>query len=397
MTLLHTLILAVGGGLILNMMPCVFPVLGIKVLGFVEQAGSDRRKVLSHGIVFTVGVLMSFWALAAVLAFLRAGGTQLGWGFQLQSPAFVFGLAALVLLFALNLSGVFEFGMRATGLGSAAQMKGGYAGSFFSGVLATVVATPCSAPFLAPALGAALALPVGESFAVFTAIALGLAAPYLLLTMFPGALRLLPQPGLWMETFKQAMAFPLYATVGCLVWVLAGQADENALLMALLGLTAIAMGAWAFGRFNAPGSAPTRARLGAIGGAMLLVIGAQMGWPRTVAATDAVWEPWSTERVEQLVAEGRPIYVDFTARWCATCQTNKKVVFGSDEVRRYFKAHRVATLKGDWTNSDPRITAALAAWTRAAVPFNLVYRLQERKPRVLPEILTPAIVLAAFK
>jgi thiol:disulfide interchange protein len=229
MTMLHTLILAICGGIVLNLMPCVFPVVGIKILGFVEQAGCDRRKVLLHGVLFTVGVLLSFWALAAALAFLRAGGAQLGWGFQLQSPAFVFGLAALVLLFALNLSGVFEFGMSATSVGSAAQMQSGYASSFFSGVLATVVATPCSAPFLAPALGAALALPVRESFLVFTAIGLGLAAPYLLLTMFPGALRLLPRPGRWMETFKQAMAFPLYATVGCLIWVLAGQADENGL------------------------------------------------------------------------------------------------------------------------------------------------------------------------
>src|SRR5690606_19757638 len=217
------------GGLILNLMPCVFPVLGIKILGFVNQAGADRRKVAMHGLVFTLGVLASFWTLAALLAVLRAGGEQLGWGFQLQSPAFVFALAAMLLVFGLAMSGVFEFGLSATGVGAGLQMKQGLGGSFFTGVLATVVATPCSAPFLAPALGAALALPTTQSFIVFTVIGLGLSVPYLLLSLFPQAVRILPRPGAWMETFKQAMAFPLYATVGYLVWVLAGQTSENGL------------------------------------------------------------------------------------------------------------------------------------------------------------------------
>ena len=223
------LVLAFFGGLILNLMPCVFPVLGIKVVGFINQAGSDRRKVTMHGLMFTAGVLLSFWALAGALAALRAGGEQLGWGFQLQSAPFVFALAVIMLIFALSLSGVFEFGVRATAVGGELQMKEGYSGSFFAGVLATVVATPCSAPFLAPALGAALALPTGASFVVFTVIAIGLSAPYLLLSAFPQAVGILPRPGRWMETFKQVMAFPLYATVGYLVWVLAGQTSENGL------------------------------------------------------------------------------------------------------------------------------------------------------------------------
>ena len=212
--LFATLGLAFLGGLILNLMPCVFPVLGIKILGFVKQSGNNRRLVTLHGLVFSGGVLASFWTLAGVLAVLRAGGSELGWGFQLQSPAFVFALAVVMLVFALSLSGVFEFGLRATGLGATLQMRDGYAGSFFTGVLATIVATPCSAPFLAPALGAALALPAGQAFAVFTAIATGLALPYLLLSIFPSAVKVLPRPGPWMETFKQFMAFPLYATVG---------------------------------------------------------------------------------------------------------------------------------------------------------------------------------------
>jgi thiol:disulfide interchange protein/DsbC/DsbD-like thiol-disulfide interchange protein len=393
------LALAFVGGLILNLMPCVFPVLGIKILGFVNQAGADRRKVTLHGLVFTAGVLLSFWSLAAVLALLRAGGDELGWGFQLQSPTFVFVLAIVMLVFALSMSGVFEFGLRATAVGSNLQSKSGYTGSFFTGVLATVVATPCSAPFLAPALGAALALPVTESFVVFTAIAVGLSMPYLLLSIFPSAIKMLPRPGAWMETFKQVMAFPLYATVAYMLWVLAGQLKQNEgdLLVILMGLTLIAFAVWWYGHYTAPGAKPGRVRLGFVGGALLFAAGVAVGWPRDPAPTDIVWEPWSAERVAQLRAEGRPIYVDFTARWCFTCQTNKKVVFSSDEVKSFFREQKVATLKGDWTNRDPKITAELARWNRSAVPFNLVYKPGATEPVALPEILTPDTVLRALR
>ncbi len=395
-SLLGTLALAFVGGLILNLMPCVFPVLGIKILGFVNQSGNNRRLITLHGVAFTVGVLLSFWALAGALAVLRAGGDQLGWGFQLQSPAFVFALAGVMLVFALSMSGVFEFGLGATGVGANLQMKDGYSGSFFTGVLATIVATPCSAPFLAPALGAALALPTAESFVVFTAIALGLSVPYLLLSIFPQAVKVLPRPGAWMETFKQAMAFPLYSTVGYLVWVLAGQTTESGLLMTLLGLTVIAMAAWLYGRYHAPGSTGGRMRFGLIGGLALLTVGGWLGWPRAAAPTDLVWEAWSPERVTELRAQGRTIYVDFTARWCATCQTNKKVVFSSAEVLATFADRNVVALKADWTNQDARITAELAKWNRSAIPFNLVYRADRPEPQVLPELLTPQIVLDAL-
>jgi thiol:disulfide interchange protein/DsbC/DsbD-like thiol-disulfide interchange protein len=391
------LMFALLGGLILNLMPCVFPVLGIKIMGFINQAGNDRRKVARHGVMFTVGVLLSFWGLAGLLAVLRAGGEQLGWGFQLQSAPFVFGLAVVMLIFALSLSGVFEFGMRATGVGGALHSKEGYGGSFFAGVLATVVATPCSAPFLAPALGAALALPAAQSFIVFTAIGLGLSAPYLLLSAFPRAVSLLPRPGQWMNTFKQVMAFPLYATVGYLIWVLAGQTSENGLLAALFGLTVIAMAVWFYGHFNVPGAGRGRVRLATAGALALLLLGLNWGWPRAAKATDIVWEPWSAERVAQLREEGRSIYVDFTARWCATCQANKKLVFGSEEVKRYVRDHHVALLKADWTNSDPHITAELARWHRSAVPFNLVYVPPASEPIVLPQLLTPATVLDSFR
>jgi thiol:disulfide interchange protein len=399
--LLGTLALAFVGGLILNLMPCVFPVLGIKILGFVNQAGSDRRKVTLHGLAFTVGVLASFWTLAGILAALRSGGSQLGWGFQLQSPVFVFILAAVMLVFALSLSGVFEFGLRATGVGPNLQSKSGYSGSFFTGILATVVATPCSAPFLAPALGAALALPLIESFAVFTAIAVGLSLPYLLLSIFPQAIKALPRPGMWMETFKQFMAFPLYATVAFMIWVLAGQSgkdgQEYTLLYVLLGLTLIALGTWWYGRYNAPGAKPARARLGLIGGLVLLAAGAAIGWPRAAASTDLVWEKWSPEAIAKVQAEGKIAYVDFTARWCFTCQTNKAAVFGSTDVKKLIRDKSIILLKADWTNQDPQITAELARFNRSAVPFNLIYKPGASEPIILPELLTAGTVLDALK
>ena len=391
--LLGTLVLAFLGGLVLNLMPCVFPVLGLKILGFVNQSGQDRQKVVLHGLVFALGVLLSFWSLAAVLAVLRAGGQELGWGFQLQEPGFVFILAAVMLVFAMNMSGVFEFGLSATGVGAGLQMKSGYAGSFFTGILATAVATPCSAPFLAPALGAALAVPTGESFVIFTAIAVGLAAPYLLLSLFPQAVKILPRPGAWMETFKQFMAFPLYGTVGALVWVLTGQLGDDS-LMAIFGLVVIALGIWVYGRWTAPGASTGRVRFGQAGLLALLLAGAWLGWP---TPSKIVWEPWSPEAVAKLRAENRPIYVDFTARWCATCQTNKKLVFSSAAVLKTFADKKIATLRADWTNKDPRITAELAAYQRSAVPFNVVWLPGKEAPVLLPELLTPGIVLDSLK
>ncbi|WAC75851.1 thioredoxin family protein [Roseateles sp. SL47] len=390
-------VLAFAGGLILNLMPCVFPVLGIKILGFVNEAGNDRRKVTMHGVMFTLGVLLSFWVLASALALLRASGQQLGWGFQLQSAPFVFGLTVVMLIFGMSLSGVFEFGLSATGVGSGLQQRSGVHGSFFAGILATVVATPCSAPFLAPALGAALTLPIVQSFGVFTVIGLGLSAPYLLLALFPKTVQRLPRPGAWMNTFKQAMAFPLYATVAYLVWVLAGQTTESGLLTVLLGLTVVALAVWLYGHYQHPGTSPGRARAFTAMSVALLALGWGMGWPRPQSPNELVWENWSPERVAQLRMEGRPVYLDFTARWCATCQANKKLVFSSSEMKDYVRDHKVALLRADWTNADPRITAELAKWKRGAVPFNLVYGSKHAEPVILPEVLTPEIVLRAFK
>lgn len=381
------------GGLILNLMPCVFPVLGLKIMGFVNQAGASRRHTALHGLVFVAGILLSFWTLCGILLFLRAGGEQIGWGFQLQSPAFVYGLCVVLLLFGLNMSGLFEVGVSVVGVGSGLASRPKLSGAFFSGVLATVVATPCAAPFLATALGAALTLPALPSLLLFTSIAVGLGTPYLLLSLFPGLIRWLPKPGAWMESFKQAMAFLLYGAAIFLVWVLEGQVDESTFLRILFSLVLISLAAWIYGRWTRPGQdTPVRFRA-AIASATILVLGLSYGYPVTDSAEFPLWEPWSAERVEELRREKRIIYVDFTARWCATCLTNKKVVFSSEDVKDRFRELKVVALKADWTQKDSSITRELATWGRSAVPFNLIYRPDQNEAEVLPELLTPGRVL----
>ncbi len=391
----YLLLLALAGGFILNLMPCVFPVLGLKVMNFVCQAGEKRGKVALHGLLFTSGVLLSFWVLAGVLSLLRSGGMELGWGFQLQSPGFVFLLTFLLFVFALNLSGLFEVGSSLAGSCGELASRGGKAGAFFSGVLATAVATPCTAPFLAPALGAALTIGTGKAFLLFTAIGLGLSIPYLILSIFPSLVKMLPRPGPWMESFRQLMAFPLFATVGYLLWVLAGQLDEFGLLSAIFGLVAIAMAAWIYGRWTVPGKKPKVRILGRIGATAFLIFGIYFGFPVT-ASSSLQWEEWSPEKVQLLRSAGRPVYVDFTARWCATCLANKKLVFSSKKVLEEFKKKKVVALKADWTNQDSRITKALAGFNRSAVPFNILYIPGIENPVILPEILTPGIVLEAL-
>lgn len=395
------------GGLILNLMPCVFPVLGIKIMGFVNQAGADRKKVISHGLVFTAGVMASFWLLAAVLILLRSGGQELGWGFQLQSPGFVYGLAIFLFLFGLNMSGLFEVGQSAIGVGSNLTAKSGFTGSFFSGVLATVVATPCAAPFLAPALGVALALPAFSSMVVFTVIAAGLAFPYLFLSAFPSLIKMLPKPGAWMESFKQLMSFLLYATVGYLIWVLVGQLTESAgysafsMLLVFFSLVVVAIAAWAYGRWGAFHREQKVRYTAYVTSAVLLLGGFYMGYPQPAYALEdgeapIVWQTWEPGKAEALADEGKVVYVDFTARWCVTCQTNKAAVFSSSEVRNWIQDNDVIMLVADWTNQDSRITQALAAYGRSAIPFNLVYGPAVDEPEMLPELLTPGIVMNAF-
>ena len=382
------------GGLILNLMPCVFPVIGLKIMGFVEQAGQDSRKIMVHGLTFTSGVVVSFWVLSGLLLILRASGQQLGWGFQLQEPWFNYALILLLFGFALSLNGVFEFGMSMIGMGSKLSNKDGMSGSFLSGVMATVVATPCSAPFLAPALGAALALSPVQSLILFTVIGLGLSTPYLLLSMFPSVLNKMPRPGAWMETFKQFMAFPLYATVAYLVWSLFGQIDEGNQFNLLLGLVLIGMGLWIFGRWSSPVKSKNTRRFGAAVALLVIVGGVVLGHPRD---KDDFWQPWSPEVVKQHVTEEKTVYVDFTARWCATCQANKKIVFGNQDVLDTFEEKGVVALKADWTNRDDRITRRLEELGKAAVPVNLVYKDGSLEPQILPELLNPQLVLEAIE
>ena len=390
------------GGVLLNLMPCVFPVLGIKVMGFVEHAHGDARAMRLQGVVFGAGVLVSFLALAGIMLALRSTGVQLGWGFQLQSPTFVVLLAALFFVLALNLSGVFEWGAFAQSMTSDLGAQGRYADAFLSGVLASVVATPCTAPFMGAAVGFTLSQSVGVALAVFAMLGLGMAIPVVALSLFPSLLRRLPRPGAWMETFKQVLAFPLYATVAWLAWVVGAQAGNDAVLMLLAGLVLVAMGAWVYGRWGHSGQLrhPMIATTLAFGGLLVAWPGPQA--PEAPAAAAAIaparagelsWGVWSPETVRELTSAGRPVFVDFTAAWCVTCQVNKRVALHNAQVVKAFAERGVVPLRADWTRQDPRITAALSDLGRNAVPVYALYIPGEPAPRLLPEVLTPSIVL----
>jgi thiol:disulfide interchange protein DsbD len=349
-----------------------------------------------QGIVFAAGVVLSFLALAGLMLALRAGGAQLGWGFQLQSPVVVTLLAALFFALALNLSGVFEWGAVAQSMTSNLSARGRYADAFLSGVLATVVATPCTAPAMGAAVGYTLTQEAYVSLAVFALLGAGMALPVLLLSLFPALLKRLPRPGVWMETFKQVLAFPLYATVAWLAWVLGAQSGNDAVFALLGGLVLVAMAGWLYGRGSGvPGPWRTAAAV------VLAGAGLAIAWPSaqaeggaaSVRAGDLDWQPWSPERVRELISQGKPVFVDFTAAWCVTCQVNKRVALHNEAVVKEFAARGVATLRADWTRQDPRITETLAALGRNAVPVYALYRPGTEQPVLLPEVLTPSLVL----
>jgi thiol:disulfide interchange protein len=387
--------LALLGGIILNLMPCVFPVLFLKGLALVQSSGEERKRMRGHGLVYTLGILVSFWVIVAVLLVLRAGGKQAGWGFQLQSPAFIAVLAAFLFFFALSLAGQFDLGLSLTSAGGDLARKEGYAGSFFTGVLATIVATPCTAPLMGAAIGFALAQPAGITFAVFTALGLGLALPYLLLTLQPAWTRILPRPGAWMEVLKQLTAVPLFATVIWLTWVYGrlfttdtGQgADHIARLLFCFLVLAIA--GWALGRWPA--------RRGATIAAVLLCAAA-LAVPLTSAAKDKLtWLPYSDAAFQQARTAGRPVFIDYTAAWCLSCQVNEKVVLRSADVEHALESHHFVLIRADWTQYDPAITAQLKAVNRSGVPTYVVYAADPgAKPDVLPELLTRSLVLDAI-
>jgi len=402
------LLFALLGGLVLNLMPCVFPVLSIKAMGLVEQAKKHPTVVRAKGMVFAAGVIGSMLCLAGALLALRAGGEQIGWGFQLQSPLFLTLMVYLLLAVGLNLSGVFEVGGALSGVGDGLTQGDGYRAAFFTGVLTTLVATPCTAPFMAAAVGAALTKPPLVALCIFAALGAGLALPYLVLSFAPWLRRALPKPGAWMDTLKQIFAFPIYASAAWLLWVLAQEASSLGLGAALAGAILVALAAWAYQKSKS-GSAGGRvaglvtAALGLLIAVILPVRFADVaaaspsaGRGNTRAADE--WQPYDAAQVARLNAEGKPLLVNFTASWCLTCLVNERNAFADSAVQEVFHSKGVTLMKGDWTNRDPAITQALGAFGRAGVPLYVVYNSKPGSTEtvVLPQILTASVVRDAF-
>ena len=398
--LLQAAALAFLGGIILNLMPCVFPVLFIKGLSLVQSGGEERHRLRTHGFVYTLGILVSFWVLVGVLLGLRSAGSHLGWGFQFQSPVFLSLMAALLFFLGLSLAGQFEIGLTLTSAGGSLAAKQGYTGSFFTGVLAVIVATPCTAPFMGVALGYALSQTAIVTFAIFTALALGLAAPYLALTLQPAWTHILPRPGAWMEVLKQAVSVPIFGTVIWLAWVLAN-AYGPALLAALLAsFLVLAIAGWFLGRW------PANTKATAVAGVLLLVVVVfcviapkQLAVANiSVTSTEGArgWQPWSAEAVTRHQSQGRPVFVDFTASWCLSCQVNERVALSKPDVQKAFADANVVLMRADWTRYDDTITQTLNSFGRSGVPTYALYVPGESQPRLLPEVLTPGIVTDAL-
>ncbi|MDR2710739.1 MAG: thioredoxin family protein, partial [Burkholderiales bacterium] len=402
---------ALLGGVILNLMPCVFPIVSLKVLGFVKHG--DNRATLRHeALAFSAGVILMFLALAALLLALRAAGEQLGWGFQLQSPLVIAGLAMLFFVMALNFSGVFEFGALAPSgmLGWTARNR--LLDAFGSGLLAVIVASPCTAPFMGAALGFALTQDALTTFVVFAMLGVGMALPYALLALFPAWQRFLPKPGAWMLRLRQVLAFPLYATVAWLAWVLGAQISGDVELRLLLALVAVALALWAWHGYRMAAGRSDRVKIAWMATTAVSVV--LVGWlispvffatskatPKDVAqTTEAVqttlWQPYSAAAVARENAAGKTVFVDFTAAWCVTCQVNKKWVLDTDEVQQAFAQRGVVLMRADWTSYNPAITQALTALGRSGVPVYVFYS-PGKPPHLLPELLQKEIVLDALR
>lgn len=405
-TLVTMALAALAGGLILNLMPCVFPVLSMKAASLATHV-HDNRLARTQGLVFMAGVLATFLLLAALLIAARTAGAAVGWGFQLQSPPVSAGLAILMLLVALNLAGVFEIATSIQGVGSGLAEKSGLAGSFFTGALAVVVAAPCTAPFMGPALAYALGQPALVALIVFAFLGLGFAAPFTIFAFAPPLLKLVPRPGAWMAVFRTVLAFPMFGAAGWLAWVFAGQAGHSAFGVLLVAGLAVAFAAWLFGQGQRQFSTAWKVGLQLVL-PLSLVAAAVMLAPvaHTAAASAAagpaptaggiVREAWSPEKVAQLQAEGRTVFVDFTADWCITCKVNEATALAGPGMARIFEDNNVAYLVGDWTNRDADIAAALAEHGRVGVPLYLVYGPGGGEPEVLPQLLTEGVVKAAI-
>ena len=387
---------ALLGGMILNLMPCVFPVLAIKVVGFARH-GSNQRRQRVGGLAYSAGVVLSFVALGALMLLLRGAGEQLGWGFQLQSPAMVAALAVLFTVIGLNLAGLFEFGQFVPSSVALLEAKNPSVDAFLSGILAVVIASPCTAPFMGASLGLALALPATQALAIFAALGIGMALPYLAASWSPALARMLPRPGAWMATFRRAMAFPMFATVVWLVWVLGQQSGINGAASLLALLLALALLIWTLGLRGR-----SRVVMTSLGVAVFILLVASIGQNVTKPLENtsnttgtALWQPWAPGKVDQALASGAPVFVDFTAAWCVTCQYNKSTTLASTALLADFASRKVTLLRADWTRRDPAITAALAQLGRNGVPVYVLYQ-TGRAPVVLSEILSVAEVRSAL-
>lgn len=397
--------LAFIGGIILNLMPCVLPIVSLKIMSFMKMAGQSRAATFKHGLSYTFGVLASFWLLAGALLVLQAYGSSVGWGFQLQNPGFVSVLIAIIFTFGLSLLGVFEMGTSLTSFAGKAQSKAkeGLTSSFMSGVLATIVATPCTGPFLGTAVGIATTLPSFLALLVFTSLALGMASPYLLISAFPSLLRFMPKPGNWMVTFKEITGFLMMATVLWLIWVFNSQTGSTALIMMLGALLFFAVGSWIFGKWGTPvktkkirwiGYAATLAFFALGSFAMMQANTQPTPSSEEIAMSErSDWEKFTPARVQELRAEGKGVFVDFTAKWCLTCQLNHTVLVSQD-VEQHFQDHDIVRMKADWTSHDDVITAELRKFGRNSVPLYVYYPADPNAaPIILPQMLTASTVI----
>jgi thiol:disulfide interchange protein/DsbC/DsbD-like thiol-disulfide interchange protein len=408
LTLALALVLAFAGGLLLNLMPCVFPVLSLKILGFVHHAGGNERRTRLHGLAFGAGVVLSFLLLATILLAVRAAGAQVGWGFQLQSPGVVAALCVLLFVIGLGFAGVVTTGTALTRLAGVGAGDERYRGSFLTGVLASIVATPCTAPFMGAAVGAALVRPASEAVAIFGVLGLGMATPYMVLSSWPALLRHVPRPGPWMESLEQALAFPMFAVTAWLVWVFGQQTGMNGVAALLACLILVGFAAWLVGRWPAAttrGRALVISRVLAGVAVVMAVVVVSRGVRAAPAHADAAsgiamsgaWEPFGDGVVENHRREGRAVFVDFTAAWCISCQVNERLVLSTDRVLGAFRAANVALVKGDWTRRNPDITRALASFGRSGVPLYVLYPPDPAaEPELLPAVLTAGIVMEAI-
>jgi thiol:disulfide interchange protein len=408
--LLTVMLFALAGGLILNLMPCVFPVLSLKVLSFASTSGAAHAQQRLHGLAYTAGIIVTFMLLASILLALRAGGEAVGWAFQLQSPWFVALLIYLFFVMGLSLSGVYEFGSSFMGAGGSLASSTGYKGSFFTGVLATVVASPCTAPFMGAALGFALSQSWLVAMVVFVCLGLGMALPFLLLSFSPALLRFMPRPGAWMNTFKEFMAFPMYATVLWLLWVLGNQTGVNGMAAVVGSCLLLAFGLWLLQkrRLVSPFWRTANAVVAAV---LVLIVAYALQSPllqtrqagAMVAGVDGdemlldeIHEPFSAARLAELQAAGQPVFINMTAAWCITCLANEQTTLSSERVIQAMQDSNIVYLKGDWTNQDPEISQVLDQFQRPSVPLYLLYPGAGKEPVILPQILTPSIMIDAF-